>query len=243
MANGWLGDILGLNVRDDTDDDDVELERRATLRVKGDATLEVTDDAVELTIAPGSLASAGHAGTSIVGRAAAGTGAAADIVAGADDRVLARSGGALSFVQVATGMLADLAVTAAKIANLTITGAKIAAATITADKLSGVLEIGYVTDATTSITLASGTHKFKTLLCTSNSAIAITVPAQGTDDFGEGAAIEIIPLGTGQITYAGNGFTILMDASKNKSAGQNTSQFLKKLPGTNQWQLTGSVTA
>jgi len=55
------------------------------------------------------------AATSVIGKAGAGVGDPADIVAGVNDRVFAQAAGTLSFQQVATGMIADEAVTLAKL--------------------------------------------------------------------------------------------------------------------------------
>ncbi len=55
------------------------------------------------------------AATSVIGKAGAGVGDPADIVAGVNDRVLAQAGGALAFQQVTTGMVTDEAVTYAKL--------------------------------------------------------------------------------------------------------------------------------
>jgi hypothetical protein len=51
------------------------------------------------------------AGVSVIGRAANSTGDPADIVAGADDRLLARTGGVLGFVQATLGMIPDALIT------------------------------------------------------------------------------------------------------------------------------------
>lgn len=166
------------------------------------------------------------AARSVIGRANGSAGDVDDITANIDDRILARTGGVLGFVQLAIGMIPNGLITLAKLAN-------------------DALAIGYVTSAGTAITLASATHRFKTLVCSSNSSIAITVPSQSggsADDFGEGAVVEIIPTGTGQITVAGDGFTVRSEGGKLKSSGQYTSIFLKKLPGTNEWQATGGLT-
>lgn len=95
------------------------------------------------TIAAGAVSNAmlrDSAGTSIVGRASGTTGAVADITAAADDSVLARVGGSLSFYQVATNMIATSAVTAAKIADGVITGTKLANLTIPITKLDTGLQ-------------------------------------------------------------------------------------------------------
>lgn len=57
------------------------------------------------------------AACSLIGRSPNGGGTVADIVAGANDRVLARQSDALSFVQVATGMIANDAVDDTKAGN------------------------------------------------------------------------------------------------------------------------------
>ncbi len=55
------------------------------------------------------------AGTSVIGKFNAGAGDPADIVAGADDRVLARAAATLSFQQVSTAMIANNAVDGTKL--------------------------------------------------------------------------------------------------------------------------------
>lgn len=58
------------------------------------------------------------AGVSVIGRSANSVGDPADIVAGADDRLLARTGGVVGFVQATIGMIPDALITLAKLANL-----------------------------------------------------------------------------------------------------------------------------
>lgn len=57
-------------------------------------------------------------GVSVVGRSTNSTGNVADITAAADDRVLARTGGALSFVQLTAGMVPNDLITNAMLANM-----------------------------------------------------------------------------------------------------------------------------
>lgn len=164
---------------------------------------------------------------SLIGRAAGSDGDVADITANLDDRFLARTGGVLGFVQLALGMIPDGLITAPKLA-------------------SAVLDLNFVFSASTSITISSATHKRKVLVCTSASPVAVTFPAEGTDNMGDGALQEVIQWGAGQITYAGTGFTIRSDGGKLKSSARYTSAFFKKLPtadaGANEWQATGSLT-
>jgi hypothetical protein len=214
-TQGWLGDILGLNIRDDTGGDDVALTRRGTLRISGLATLTPRPDEelIELEIGTGALATADHAALSVIGRSAATDGAAADIVATVDNRVFARST-TVGWFQVATDMLADLAVTAAKIANLTITGAKIAAATITADKLSGVLEMAYTATVTSSRNLAAG-DVFSCINVNSTSgAVVITLTKTATFDPGVGkSGIIRWVSGSNDVSVAAEDGTVTVNSS------------------------------
>lgn len=61
------------------------------------------------------------AGVSIIGRSANSTGAPADIVAGADDRLLTRVSGVLAFTQLTAGMAANALWTYAKIQDISAT--------------------------------------------------------------------------------------------------------------------------
>lgn len=92
----------------------------ATLDVVGDATMTVGADV--LGVANNGITDAKirqSAGVSVIGRSANSTGNVADIPAGADDRLLARTGGVLGFVQATIGMFADGLLTRAKLANAT----------------------------------------------------------------------------------------------------------------------------
>jgi hypothetical protein len=110
------------------------------------------------------------AARSVVGRAAGTVGDVADITAGADDTVLARTGGALTFATVATNMLANLAVSTAKIADAAVTSAKLAA---------GILDVAY-SSANASRALAAGDY-FRTMLVDSaGGARVITLPKDAT---------------------------------------------------------------
>lgn len=81
------------------------------------ATDSVTADAI-IADAVGDVELRNSAGVSVIGRAANSTGNPADIVAGANDRVLGRTGDALSFLQLTIGMFVDGVITLAKLANL-----------------------------------------------------------------------------------------------------------------------------
>lgn len=79
-----------------------------------------------------------------------------------------------------------------------------------------------VTDAGTSITLSEATHGGRTLVCTSGTAVAITVP----NTLGEGCVFKVIQDGAGQITFSG-GATIQNRQSHTKTAAQRAAVVLE----------------
>ncbi|KKN57385.1 hypothetical protein LCGC14_0562910, partial [marine sediment metagenome] len=90
----------------------------AERRLQAEASvLSLTDSGANGDITVGVLANGisnaklrDSAGTSVIGKATAGSGDPADIVAGVDDRVLSRAGGALAFTLIATAMIAANAI-------------------------------------------------------------------------------------------------------------------------------------
>jgi hypothetical protein len=89
----------------------------AASAAQGDATQALANAATAQATANAAVPTAGHAATSVVGRAGSGTGVVADIAAGADDRLFARVGGALAFVQLTIGMIADGLITLSKLSS------------------------------------------------------------------------------------------------------------------------------
>lgn len=65
------------------------------------------------------------AAVSVIGRSANSTGDPADIAAGANDRLLARVGDVLGFVQLTLGMIPDLLITTAKLADAAVSFVKL----------------------------------------------------------------------------------------------------------------------
>ena len=102
----------------------------------------------------------------------------------------------------------------------------------------------FVTDTTTSRTIASSTDEGKTLKFTSSSAIAVTVPTAANDaGWAVGDYVELIQYGAGQITVAGAvGVTVNATDSQKKTRVQFSSLTLIKID-TNEWLLTGDTTA
>jgi hypothetical protein len=111
----------------------------AQLEAQGDALLDALDTALteyeipDETVTNDKLRQS--AAVSILGRSANSIGAPADIVAGANDRLLARVGNALAFVQMTAAMVPDGLITGAKIANDAIATAKIPDGAVTLAKL------------------------------------------------------------------------------------------------------------
>jgi hypothetical protein len=99
------------------------------------------------------------AALSVIGRAAGSIGNPADIVAAADNRVLARASDALAFQQVIGAMIANLAVTAGKIANKTIGAAQLNEAVSANRGFAGNDE-----EKTTDTTLAAATELSRSLV-------------------------------------------------------------------------------
>lgn len=113
IADGlcWVGSSAAGSRLDDLED--VELTSPADLDVLyyDNASGKWINGPYADTIPAGSITSAmlrDSAACSVIGRAANSIGVPADIVASADDRVLVRSAGALSFAQVTPAMLSDV---------------------------------------------------------------------------------------------------------------------------------------
>jgi len=102
----------------------------------------------------------------------------------------------------------------------------------------------FVTDATTSRTIASSTDEGKTLKFTSSSAVSVTVPLASSDaGWAVGDYVELIQYGSGQITVAGAvGVTVNATDTQKKTRVQFSSMTLIKID-TNEWLLTGDTTA
>lgn len=264
----WLGDLLGLNIRDDTDGDDVELPRRATWRVSGDVVVEDKPDEelTEVTFGAGAVSSTGHSGLSLIGRSASGTGAVADIASAADDTFLRRVGGALAWGGLTIGMVADGLLTGAKLAANAVTSAEfrqsaavsvvgrsanstgdvddIAAgandrllartgdalsfvqltlgmipdALITAAKLTGVLEMAYTSTVTSSRNIAL-TDAYKAMhVDSSGGAVVITFVQDSTVDIptGQSGLIRWMTGGSQVSVAQGAGATVVSSGTELK---------------------------
>lgn len=137
------------------------------------------------------------AGVSVVGRAANSSGVSAAITASANDRVLARTGDALSFVQITAGMFADATITFARLAS----SAVASASEIWSKTASKLISAAGMWDAADPVTITYGATvalDFNTFI---NGKITltgnITFDAPTNLKKGQGGVIEVIQDGTG----------------------------------------------
>lgn len=83
----------------------------------------------------------------------------------------------------------------------------------------------------------------KLVTCDNGSAIALTIPPNSSVAFGIGTQINIMQLGTGQVTItAGAGVTLRSAGSKLKTNGQYAVATCCKI-ATDTWVVVGNVTA
>lgn len=100
----------------------------------------------------------------------------------------------------------------------------------------------FTTDSTTARTLALS-DKFGSLKFTSASATTVTVPANADVAFPTGSYVELYQFGAGQVTVSpASGVTIRSTDSQVKLRTQYSSAVLIKVD-TNEWLLTGDLTA
>ena len=100
----------------------------------------------------------------------------------------------------------------------------------------------FTTDSTTARTLAL-TDQFKSLKFTSASATTVTVPTNASVAFPTGSYVELYQFGAGQVTVSpDSGVTIRSTDSQTKLRTQYSAGVLIKVD-TNEWLLTGDLTA
>ena len=159
--------------------------------------------------------------------------AKSEAIADATAQVTAVIGGASS----ALDTLSELATALGNDANF--------ASTVTTSLAGKTDELyAFTTDATTARVLVIG-DKFKSLKFTSASATAVTIPTNASVAFPIGSYIEFYQFGAGQltITAATPGTTSIRSTdSQNKSRTQYSSMVIVKV-GTDEWLLTGDLTA
>jgi hypothetical protein len=144
----------------------------------------------------------------------------------------------ISANSVSTAELASGAVTTAKIATGAVSATELADRSIGSAKLTG-LTINAQTGTTYTLAL-SDAHDLVTL--SNASAIALTVPTGASVAFVIGDQVNIVQLGTGQVTVGGAGVTLRSQGSKLKLNGQYSAATLIKI-GTDEWVLVGNTAA
>jgi hypothetical protein len=106
-------------------------------------------------------------------------------------------------------------------------------------------KVAYVSVSGTSLTVAQSTHMFKTVHCTSNSAVSVSIPTDASDDWPIGTYVNIRQMGTGQITVAAATpaeTTVVATDSQFKSRVQYSEIVLEKI-AANSWIVVGDTTA
>ena len=106
-------------------------------------------------------------------------------------------------------------------------------------------KVAYVSVSGTSLTVAQSTHMFKTVHCTSNSAVSVSIPTDASDDWPIGTYVNIRQMGTGQITVAAATpatTTVVATDSQFKSRVQYSEIVLEKI-AANSWIVVGDTAA
>ena len=160
---------------------------------------------------------------------------------------------------ITTDLIANGSITSAMIANGTIATADIAANAITssliaanavttsqiADRSVGSTELDNLTlnaQTGTSYTLVlTDAHKLVTL--NNSSSITLTIPAEASVNFDIGDQVNLMQLGSGQVTVSGGvSVTIRSQGSKLKLNGQYATAVIIKI-ASDEWVLVGNTAA
>ena len=137
---------------------------------------------------------------------------------------------------VTTAKIVDLNVTTGKIADSAITQAKMADRAIGSAELDN-LTLNAVTDTYT-LVLADA-HKLVT--CSKSTAFTVTIPPNSSVAFDIGDQVNLMQIGTGQITIAaGSGVTLNAQGTKVKLNGQWATATAIKI-ATDTWVLVGNT--
>jgi len=149
---------------------------------------------------------------------------------------------------VTTVKITDANVTAAKLATDSVETAKIVDNAITqakiADRSVGSAELDNLTlNAVTDTYTFVLTDAQKLVTLTKSTGFTVTVPLNSSVAFEIGDQINLVQLGTGQVTVAGaSGVDIRSEGSKLKLKGQYATATLVKI-ATNEWVLLGNTAA
>jgi len=106
----------------------------------------------------------------------------------------------------------------------------------------GLLRVLYVNEPGTAHTFIPG-DAYKTLLCSSATAVGIVIPSNATMPYEVGTVIGFIPLAAGQITLSGAaGVTLVSGGNEFKSLRQNGPMFAQQI-SANTWLVSGEKAA
>lgn len=106
-------------------------------------------------------------------------------------------------------------------------------------------KVAYVTESGTSVTIEQATHMFKTVHCTSSSAVTVSIPTDASNDWPVGTYVNIRQMGTGQITVVAATpatTTVVATDSQFKSRVRYSEIVLEKI-AANSWIVVGDTAA
>lgn len=108
--------------------------------------------------------------------------------------------------------------------------------------IATVRKVTYRSENGTSHTFVIG-DAYTTILCGTNTGLALALPSNATVPYEVGTVIGFIPMGTGQITFsAGSGAVVVSSGSELKSARRYGPMFAQKT-GTDDWLISGEKAA
>lgn len=105
--------------------------------------------------------------------------------------------------------------------------------------------VQYVPLSGTTLTIASATHKFKTIVCNSSSATTISIPTDASDNWPIGSYVNVRQMGTGQVTVAAvtSGTTSVVATDSQFKTRVQYSEIVLEKTAINTWLVAGDTTA
>jgi hypothetical protein len=105
--------------------------------------------------------------------------------------------------------------------------------------------IQYIPLPGTTLTIASATHKFDTIVCNSSSATTVSIPTDAADNWPIGSYVNVRQMGTGQVTIAAvtSGTTSVVATDSQFKTRVQYSEVVLEKTGVNTWLVSGDTTA
>jgi hypothetical protein len=105
--------------------------------------------------------------------------------------------------------------------------------------------IQYIPLPGTTLTIASATHKFDTIVCNSSSATTVSIPTDAADNWPIGSYVNVRQMGTGQVTIAAvtAGTTSVVATDSQLKTRVQYSEVVLEKTGINTWLVSGDTTA